>query len=35
MIIRAKRKELFKGKPLSLKQQENTDKNLREIEAGV
>ncbi len=35
MIIRAKRKELFKGKPLSQKQQENTEKNLREIEAGA
>ena len=35
MIIRAKRKELFQGKPLTEKQQENTSKNLKEMEAGA
>ena len=29
MIIRAKRKELFQGKPLTQKQQHNTDINLK------
>jgi len=32
MIIRAKRKELFKGKALTEQQQRNTDLNLQEIE---
>ena len=32
MVIRAKRKELFQGKPLTERQQVNTDKNLKEIE---
>lgn len=31
MVIRAKRKMLFEGKPLTEKQQENTDLNLKEI----
>ena len=35
MIIRAKRKELFQGKPLTQKQQHNTDINLKEIETGA
>ncbi len=33
MIIRAKRKELFQGIPLTKKQQENTNRNLKEIES--
>ncbi len=35
MIIRAKRKELFQGKPLTQQQQKNTDTNLQEIEFGA
>lgn len=35
MIIRAKRKTLFQGKPLTEKQQSNSDLNLREIENGA
>ncbi len=34
MIIRAKRKELFQGKPLTEEQQKNTDLNLKEIDEG-
>lgn len=33
MIIRAKRKMLFEGKPLTEQQQKNTDLNLKEIDA--
>ena len=33
MVIRAKRKELFQGKALTEKQQENTKKNLQEMES--
>ena len=35
MIIRAKTKMLFSGKPLTEKQQANTDLNLREIQSGA
>ena len=35
MIIRAKTKMLFSGKPLSDKQQANTDLNLQEIQSGA
>jgi radical SAM protein with 4Fe4S-binding SPASM domain len=34
MIIRAKRKGLFSGKPLTKEQQRNTDLNLKEIDSG-
>lgn len=33
MVIRAKTKNLFVGKPLTEQQQQNTDKNLQEIES--
>lgn len=35
MIIRAKRRELFSGKKLTKKQQENSAKNLSEIDCGA
>lgn len=34
MIVRAKRKELFQGKPLTEKQQKNTEQNIKELESG-
>ncbi len=34
MIIRAKTKNLFSGKPLTEKQQENSNLNMKELEAG-
>ena len=34
MILRAKTKNLFSGKELTLKQQENSDHNIKELEAG-
>ena len=33
MILRAKTKNLFSGKELTLKQQENSDHNIKELEA--
>lgn len=35
MIIRAKTKELFQGRPLTAQQQKNSSQNLKEIEAGA
>jgi len=35
MVIRAKRKELFQGKALTAAQQENSQRNLKEIEEGT
>ena len=35
MVIRAKRKELFQGKALTAAQQENSQRNLKEIEEGA
>lgn len=32
MVIRAKRKRLFEGKPLTEKQKKNTELNLKEID---
>lgn len=34
MIIRAKTKNLFSGKELTIKQQENSNRNIEELEKG-